>query len=238
MLTESLDYPRESDEWVKNVLIGGVLTLFGFLLVPTFVLLGYLMRALRGTMAGDQRPPAFDRWGEMTVDGLKAFVVTFVYGIVPSIVVLVFGGLGLIGMVAGANGDSGLGAVVGGLTAFAGLLLGFVLSLVAAYLVPAALANYAETDRIGAAFDFAELRPVLTSGQYASGWLIAAVVVVGASVVTGLLNVVPLLGLVVGAFVSFYALVSATYVVGTTWAELHPVEVREEGEAADERPVV
>ena len=239
MFNESLEYLRKSDDWVKTVLIGGFLTLVGVLVVPIFVVLGYLMRVLRATIAGDETPPAFDEWGEMTVDGLKAFVVAFVYGVVPSVVVLVFGGIGLVGVIVGSGGDGpGVGAALGGLTALVGLLLGFALSLVAMYVVPAALANYAETDRVGAAFDIGELRPVLTSGAYATAWLIGFAVVFAAGIVTSVLNVVPFLGVVVGAFVTFYALVAAYYAVGTAWGQLHPVAVIEESEASGERPAV
>ena len=238
MLRESLQYPQNRDEWAKTILIGGLLTLLSPFIVPAFVVFGYVVRVIRGTMTGSDVPPEFDEWGELTVDGLKAFVVAFVYGLVPAIVMAVFGGLGLIGLVAGANGDSGIGAAVGGMTAFVGFLLGLLLTLVAAYVVPAAIANFAETNRVGAAFDFSELRPILASGQYATAWLTAAVVVVAAGVVTGVLNAVPFLGFVAGAFVTFYALVAAYYIVGTTWGELHPVELREEGDVAGERPVV
>ena len=239
MFSESLNYLRSGDDWVKTVLIGGVLTLFGFLLVPLFPVLGYVVRVLRATMAGGETPPEFEGWGDLTVDGLKAFAIAFVYGVVPGIVVLVFGGLGLLGVVFGSGGDGPtLGAALGGLTALVGLLVGFALSLVAAYVVPAALANYAETGRVGAAFDFGALRPILTSGTYANAWLIGLAIVVAAGAVSSLLNVVPFLGTAVGAFVSFYALAAAYYAVGTAWGQLRPVAVIEESGASGERPAI
>lgn len=239
MFNESLGYLRQSDDWVKTVLIGGVLSLLGFLLVPAFLVFGYAVRVLRATMVGDETPPEFGDWGDLTVDGLKAFAVAIVYSLVPAIVMAVFGGLGVLGIVLGSgDGGSGLGAALGGLTAFLGVVLGLLLSLAAAYVVPAALANFAETGRVGAAFDVGELRPVLTSGAYATAWAVGFAIIVGAGVVTSVLNVVPFLGFVVGAFVSFYALVAAYHAVGTAWGQLHPVAVIGEGDASAERPAI
>ncbi|KTG27223.1 DUF4013 domain-containing protein [Haloferax profundi] len=236
MISESINYLRNGEDWVKTVLIGGVLGLLSFLIIPTFLVIGYLLRVVRATMRGDEEPPEFDEWGDMLVDGLKGFAIAFVYFLIPAIVALVFGFAGLIGIVAGGGSDAA--GAFGGIVTLLGLLVAFVLSLAAAYLVPAALANYAETDRLGAGFDFGTLRPILTSGKYATAWLTAFVVLFAASLVVGILNVVPLLGFVVGAFVTFYASVAAYYIIGKTWGELHDIEMMDEGETPDEQPAV
>ncbi|WP_101297905.1 DUF4013 domain-containing protein [Halegenticoccus soli] len=234
MITESITYLRNSEDWVKTVLIGGLLSLLSFLVVPTFTVIGYLLRVLRSTMRGDETPPEFGEWGDMTVDGLKGFVIAAVYGLVPVVVGLA---LVLFGAVGASVGNSDAAGVFGGIVALIGALIALVLGLAAAYVIPAALANYAEHDRLGAGFAVGELRPVLTSGTYATGWLYAFVVVVAGGFVAGLLNVVPLLGFVVGAFVTFYAAVAAYYIIGRTWGKLHPVEMRDE-DVLDEQPVV
>ncbi|MFB6154608.1 MAG: DUF4013 domain-containing protein [Haloferacaceae archaeon] len=241
MLTESIEYLRNSDDWVLTVVIGGVLGLLSVFVVPTFLVLGYAMRVVRRTMRGDEEPPVFDDWGDLFVDGLKAFVVAFVYGFVPGIVAMVFVGFGFLGIVGGSGADSGGLAALGGITAVLGVLLALVLGLVAAYITPAALANYAETDRIGAGFEFGALRPVLTSGKYATAWLTAVALLVGSGIVAGVVGAIPLLGLLLGpiaaALLGFYATVAAYYVIGRTWGDLHEVELRE-GEVADRQPAV
>ncbi|WP_224449497.1 DUF4013 domain-containing protein [Haloprofundus salilacus] len=222
MLTESLSYVRNSDDWVKNVLIGGILSLLGFLIVPTFLVIGYLLRVVRGSMRGDERPPAFDDWGEMAVDGLKGFAIGLAYGLVPLTLAVVFAVL--TGLASG-GGDIG---VVGGLFGLVGALLVFVTGLAVVYALPAGLANYAETDRMGAAFNTGMLRSTLTSGTYATAWLTAFAVFLVAGVVAGALNVVPLLGTVVGVFVTFYAAVAGYHIIGRAWGELHPVAMRDD----------
>lgn len=235
MISESITYVRNSENWVRTVLIGGLLSLLTVFVVPAFMLTGYALRVLRATMRGDDQPPAFDDWGDLTVDGLKGFVIAAVYALIPAVVGIGIAAVAGIGV--GLGGDSGLVAGAGLLVAMVGLLLTLVLGLVAFYVIPAALANYAEEGRIGAGFDFGELRPVLTSGTYATGWLMAAAVVFAAAVVSAVLNVIPFLGLLVGAFLGFYAAVAAYYIIGRTWAKLHPVAIQEE-ELADERAAI
>ncbi|ELZ81624.1 hypothetical protein C454_08199 [Haloferax gibbonsii ATCC 33959] len=235
MLSESLNYLRNGEDWVKTVLIGGVLGLLSFLIVPTFLVIGYLLRVVRATMKGDEVPPEFDDWGDMAIDGVKGFAIAFVYALVPAIIAGVFGFAGIVGAAAGGSDAAG---ALGGIVALVGLLLAFVLGLLAAYLIPAALSNYAETDRMGAAFDFGTLRPILTSGKYATAWLTAFAVLFASSIVVGVLNVIPLLGFVVGAFVTFYAAVAAYYIIGKTWGELHDIEMMDEGETPGEQPAV
>ena len=237
MITESLTYLRTSDDWVKTVLIGGLLTFFGFLLIPAIFVAGYLVRVLRATMHGDDAPPQFDDWGDLGRDGLYAVALAFVYGFLPAVLLAVTAAFA--GLVAGPGPRSGL--LVGGVLLVGGLLA-LALGLLASYVVPAAVANYAEQGRLGAGFAVADLRPVLASGTYAMAWLLGAVVILGAGVVTGLLSVVPLVGTFVGAFVSFYAVAAAYYLVGHAWGDVRGLELHDEdgegGETGAERPAV
>ncbi|ELK50823.1 hypothetical protein D320_16325, partial [Haloferax sp. BAB-2207] len=97
MISESLNYLRNGEDWVKTVLIGGVLGLLSVLIVPTFLVIGYLLRVVRATMKGDEEPPVFDDWGEMAIDGVKGFAIAFVYALVPAIIAGVFGFAGIVG---------------------------------------------------------------------------------------------------------------------------------------------
>jgi hypothetical protein len=235
MIEQSLNYLRNSEEWVKTVLIGGVLTLFGILLVPLVFVVGYYVRVLRGTMGDDAEPPVFDDWGDLLSDGLRGIAIYLVYGLVPAVVGSIIAFVGVGGAIAG---DSGVAGAIGGLVALVGFLVALVLGLAAAYVIPAALANYVETDDVMAGFAFGELRSVITTGKYAMGWLLAFGLLLGAGLVTSVLSIVPVVGTVVGVFVTFYAAVAAFYVIGHTWAELHPVDLHDEDEMPDEQPAV
>ena len=235
MIEASLNYLRSSEEWVKTVLIGGVLTLFGIFLVPLVLVVGYYVRVLRGTMRDEAEPPVFDEWRDLLTDGLKGFAIYLVYGLIPAIIGAVVAAVGIGGAIAG---DSGVAGAIGGLVAVVGFLVALVFGLAAAYIIPAALANYVEKDDVMAGFAFGELRSVILTGEYAKGWLLAFGLLFGAGIVTSVLSIVPFIGTVIGVFVTFYAAVAAFYVIGHTWADLHPVDLHEEDEMPGQQPAV
>lgn len=238
MISDSLNYLRTSENWVKTVLVGGILTLLGFLVVPAILVFGYLVRVVRATMRGDDTVPSFDDWGELGIDGLKATIITLVYALVPTVVAGLLIGGSVLTFSVGGNGSSGGLAALGGVALFVGVVAMFVLGLLAMYAIPAAVANFAETGELGAGFRFGELRPALTSGKYFTAWISGFAVVVAGSIVAGVLNVVPLLGFVAGGFVGFYAAVAAYYLVGHAWGDLREIEMRETGATPDERPAI
>lgn len=227
MITDSLEYLKESDDAWKTSILGGVFLLFSFLLLPLFFVWGYVVRVLDRTARGDDAVPAFDEWGDLTIDGAKAFVIVFAYSLVPALL----GGVLVGGVLLATGGSPGaFGAVA---LVVAGLLTAAV-GLAVAYVAPAALANYAAERHIGAGVDLEALAPTLKTGTYASGWLLAVGLVVVGSFVASLLAIIPFVGAVLGGIVTFYALVSAAYVVGHTWGDLHPIAV--DGDAGSDEP--
>lgn len=233
-LTEALEsairYPAESDDVVKIVLIGGLLTIFSFLVVPLFVLAGYLVRVFDRTAAGDEVPPEFDEFGEMTVTGIKAAVIGIAYGFIPLLVGV--GGV-LVGIVGiGVGGDGALGGL-GVIGILLGGILSFALALLVGYLLPAALANFARTRSIGSGFDVGTLKPIWTSRSYAVAWVAMFAVLLIGGLVAAVLNVVPILGTIAGAFVGFYFSVAAYSVIGRSWPSFS--SVGEIGPAASEK---
>lgn len=210
-LEAALRYPTEHDDWVKTILIGGVLALFSFLLVPIFLVSGYLVRVLRHRLAGDPEPPTFGDWEELFVDGVRAFAVSLAYMLVPVVVGTVTVGGSIVALATGTRGGAAIG--LGGLAL--GFLLTLALTLVLGYVAVAALVNFVHEDRLAAAFDFGTLRGIVTHRDYAVAWLLSVVLFVGASVVTGVLNVVPFIGAIAAAFVLFYVQIAAA----SLWAD-------------------
>ena len=211
---DAINYPRNSEDPLPTVLIGGLLTLLGFLVIPIVLVLGYLMQVLRTTLADESEPPTFENWGELFRDGMYALVVGFVYLIVPAVV---FGvSVGGIVLEAALTGDVGFGTIAGSL---AGFFLAAVLALVAWYVLPAALANVVATGHISSGFAFGEIRPVIFTERYAVAWLLALGLFVAGSIVVGILDVIPPLGFIVGGFVFFYLDVVAFRLYGRAYAE-------------------
>lgn len=222
MLSESLNYLRESDDAVLTIAIGGLLFILSVFLVPVVFVSGYLMRVLRQTSNGNDEPPVFDDWGDLGVDGLKTAGISVVYSVIPLMLLAVVGIFG-IGLAVAGLGDSAAGGLIGGTVALILVVFGFVLSIAGAYVTPAALLNFAETDRLAAGFELRSIWTIITTKAYAIGWLTAMAVIFGGAIVVSLLSIVPILGTLAGLFVQFYALVAAFYIFGHTWSDIRPI---------------
>ena len=224
MLPESLNYLRDGDDAIVTVAIGGVLLIASPLLIPSFFVLGYLARVLRQTADGNDEPPVFEEWGDLLVEGAKAFVVTFVYSLLPLAILAVAAVFGVSAAVLG-SGDGGggiLGGLIGGVLALLLVVAALAVSLAGVYLTPAALAAVADSGRVGDGFAFGALWGVVTKRAYAVGWLTAVAVVFAGSLAIGVLSVVPILGTIAGVFVQFYAIVAAAAIIGWTWIDVRP----------------
>jgi hypothetical protein len=155
-IEDTITYPMESDEWLKIVLIGGVLTVFGFLIVPMLPVYGYIVRTLRHRLDGRPEPPSFGEWSSLFVDGLQAWVIGIIYLIIPLVVGAVTVGGSIAAMATGSRAGSAAG--VAGL--IGGFLVTFVLALVFGYFAVVGVVNFAREDHFGAAFDLDTIRAV------------------------------------------------------------------------------
>ncbi|MEN6573026.1 DUF4013 domain-containing protein, partial [Methanobacterium aggregans] len=88
IISDSIKYP--SSNWGK-VLILGVICIASILIVPIFLVYGYVFRIIKATLAGMDELPEFDEIGEMFVDGLKILVVGIVYAIPVWIIATIIG---------------------------------------------------------------------------------------------------------------------------------------------------
>lgn len=197
----------ESDEWIVTVLIGGVLSLLSFLVIPIFLVAGYVVRAIRSNLDDEPEPPEFGNWGELLVVGFKATIIGFLYMLVPFVVMAVTVGGAAMGIATG--GEAGAAAGIGGM--LIGMFVSFVLLLVFGYLSAVALVNFAREDRFGAAFDVAVIKDVGLDSAFAIPYLIS----IGIFVAAGLVNVVPFVGSLLAAFTNFYAAI----VAANLWAD-------------------
>ncbi|MFB6171896.1 MAG: DUF4013 domain-containing protein [Haloarculaceae archaeon] len=203
MLEDALRYPYGDGAGAGALLVGVLLTLLGFLLLPLVLVAGYTLRVARAGVAGEAMP-AWDDWAALFVDGLRAIAVAVAYLLVPG--VLVVGTLAAV-FVALPGPVPRVVTVVAWVVA----VLSVPALLAALYVLPAALVNVALVGRTGAGFALRRLWPVLASETYAVAWLLALVVSVLGGAVAGVVALVPVVGVVVGAAVGFYVDVVATY---------------------------
>ncbi|MFB6080774.1 MAG: DUF4013 domain-containing protein [Haloferacaceae archaeon] len=224
MLEDALSFPTTADDWVQTLLVGGVLSLLGILILPAIVVNGYLLRVIR-TAAAERTAPSFTDWGDLLIDGLRLLVLEVVVGVVLLVPLSVV--LGIAGFFGGVTGSR----AVAGVVVLLGLLVIGVLVLLVGYLLPAAVANFAIEDSLAAAVDLRTVADGAFTGDYATAWLLALLVGVVGSLVGTALSVV-----VVGIFLLFYVQVVASYLIGRGFAAGRGVEGPAGGPVGDGTP--
>jgi len=215
MLEDGFSYPLR-DDWIGRIVIGGVLGFLSVLVVPAFLIVGYLVRVLEKTIGGDEVPPEFTDWGDLLIKGLIGTVIAVAYTVIPVIAYGVV--IAVVGGTSGAVGGDA-GALVGAVGVLLALAFVPVLFLVY-YAVPAALSAYAARGELGAAFDPDLLKPALLSTEYLVAVLMPIVVAVVTWIATAVLAVT-VVGLLLVPFVQFYGQVAVFRMFGTAFAAVN-----------------
>jgi len=198
LTSDAMKYP--SQDW-KKVIILGILILTSFLIIPAFLAMGYVFRALKWSVAGVSQLPEFDEWGEMFTDGLKIFVVELVYFIVPFLIIFLSIWASISSLVAlGASGDNILPATIFSAFGLMGglLVMGLIIAVICGVFFTIGIANmaYYNSD-IGAAFRFREILDTITAIGWVDYiiWYIMMIIlgtIMGA--IAGVLGFIPILG--------------------------------------------
>ena len=221
MLEDGFSYPIRGD-WIGRIVIGGILGLLSVLVIPAFLIVGYLVRVLEQTIGGDEVPPEFTDWGDLLKDGVIGTIIILAYTVIPVVVYAV-----VVGVVSGTGGA--VGGDVGALVGVVGLLLALTfipVLFIVYYAVPAALSAYAARGELGAAFDPDLLKPALFSTEYLVAVLMPIVVAVLIWIATALLAVT-VVGLLLVPFVQFYGQVAVFRMFGSAFTTVND---RVEGE--------
>lgn len=197
-MSDAAKYP--SRDW-KKVLTLGILILISFLIIPTFLVLGYTFRALKWSIAGADELPDFDEWGSMFIEGIKVFAVQIVYFLVP-ILVMAFGLWASFGSLMTMQNT----AMVSNPDMFIGIIgstfiLGMILMIIFGVFFTIALANMAYNNgELKSAFRLKEILDHIAK----IGWVdyivwYVMIIIIGTvfGFITGMLVMIPILGWVI-----------------------------------------
>ncbi len=174
IISDSIKYP--SSNWGK-VLILGVIMIASILIVPIFLVYGYVFRIIKATLAGLDELPEFDEIGEMFVDGLKIFVVAIVYAIPVWIIAWIFSALLGAGMSVSYSTTLDPTLIW---AMFLGNLVFAIVALIIGLIEIIAIANMAYYDGdLGAAFRFSEILDYISRigwGKYIATYIVIAII--------------------------------------------------------------
>ncbi len=191
---ETLTWPFKGPDWKNRFIIGSALflavsyvPLIGILAI--FVIYGYALGIMRAVMRGEPPTmPAWEKLGELLVDGLKAagsaigYMLPGLLAFVCSYLVLfasIFGGTLSAASTPGRTPNPSLGPifVVGWFGFILLLFIGLALIFIAAIPTPLAVAQYARTGQIGSGYRLGEMWQIFRANV--GGFLLAWVVHLG-----------------------------------------------------------
>ncbi len=157
-LGKAFSFAFDDPDWIKKVLLGGVISLVPIL---NFAATGYSLEVTRRVLNNDPRPlPEWDDIGGKLVKGLLYTVVAFVYALpILLLACLMQGGILLLGGAASSssgNASDATGGAVAAISVCFGCLM-LIYGVFMGIVLPAAIGNLAAKDQLGAAFHFGDI---------------------------------------------------------------------------------
>jgi hypothetical protein len=180
----SFTYMFEDQDWIKKILIGGVVSLIP---IVNFAAFGYFIEALKNTAEGRELPlPEWgDDFGGKFMKGLMAAIASFLYMLPIMIVVgIVFG---LTAAIASSL-DSDAAETVSAICPLMGNCLLFVYMILVMLILPAAVIRYALTGQFGAFFRFGDIMALIKANI--GGYIIALLVALVASLIAQIVGTI------------------------------------------------
>ncbi|MCA9898794.1 MAG: DUF4013 domain-containing protein [Ardenticatenaceae bacterium] len=163
-VAKAFTYFAEDERWMGKLVIGVLVSLVSILILPGFLLSGYMVGITRNVMNGEKRPlPEWEDLGTLFMDGLSIIVVSIVYTLPFWLITCIafattigFGGLSEATQIS----DD---AVAAGILATWGLVscLFLIFMLAFFFISPAIVIQYVREGNIGACFRFGEVLAIV-----------------------------------------------------------------------------
>lgn len=210
----------EEEDWIKKIVIGGILILFSFLFIPIFFVIGYQIAIVKNVMNGDERPlPEWDDWGKMFMDGLVVWVAQFIYAL--PVVLLSLCSL-FIWIPAASDSSGDIAASLGGAEIFGLVVISclvFLFAIALAFIMPALYIQYARTGEFGPMFQIGEV--IRIARENFVDILIVIVASIAAGFVLGLITWIPICGwFILAPLGSVWIMIATAYLYGQIAAKM------------------
>jgi hypothetical protein len=214
----SFSYITEDEDWWKQVLIGGLLTLIP--VIGQFYAMGYMVQVVKNVIEGREvpLPDALEDFGDKLLKGLIIWVVMVIYALPLIIIATCSGiGLGILDNSQSSDAYNTASSVWGACLGCFGLLYGILLGLVA----PFAYGRYADTGELGEALKLGQIWDMLQKN------IGPAFIVLLVTIVAGLLaSVAGIILCIIGTFAtSFFANLVIAHLYGSLYRQAKPPQV-------------
>lgn len=200
-----------ASNWKRFLILGIIILVSTLLAMPTIYLknspyilltfliayiiqlfvMGYTLRTIKISINEENELPAFNKWIEMFIDGIKIFIISFLYSIIPSIFIIIGVVIAVFSSI--STGSSQLNFFNPATLVF--LVIGGVLYVLVMFFYQIGIANMAYQDKVGAALSLGEIKSIIRK----IGWkkylvvFIILIIISGASSIFGyFLNRMPI----------------------------------------------
>ena len=208
----SFSYIFQEEDWFQKILLPGLCMLIP--VIGWLVALGWALKVTRNVISGEEHPLPDLNFGQDLLHGFFAFLISFVYSLPVSILSSVSGWIGNWGF----NGNEVIAIGTGLVTALIGLVA-FALGVVTTFFSTAAIARYAATDDLGAAFQLEEVFALLKTNL--GDWLLVAV---GSVLAVGIIGPLGTVACIIGVVLTMtYGMAVAGHLLGQAYAQAQPM---------------
>jgi hypothetical protein len=162
---------------------------------------GYGLSIIRDTISDiDETLPEFD-WANNLVDGLKVFVLYFLYMLIPGLiyfVLMIIFGFSSVALISSA----GAGAFIASI--FGVIIIVVIVAVIFELFATIAMARLAETGRFGSIFEFSEINQTISNigwGNYIIWFILLMIICMVIGFVAGLVGWIPIIGQILVALI-------------------------------------
>jgi hypothetical protein len=240
IISESIRYPLNDTENIKYPLIVFALLAIPLLLLEiativdsetlalifliifivgaiAFILIapGYLISVTREGINRSGIMPAIEI-GKNIVDTLKLFVISFIYSIIPAIVITILMiAVGSSVSSAGIDAASGLFVVV--------MIIAIILEVIFGLLLTMATLRFANTESLSEALSFSEVYGELKQAGILKLLILGIVLAIIATIIAlvgGLLSIIPIAGIVIAILIYAFICLFESYAIGLFYSDV------------------
>jgi hypothetical protein len=220
-INKAVRFVTEDRQWLSKLLIGVLMSVLGFLIVPALILQGYVVKLIRQVMNGQwDGLPEWEDWGDLLRDGFFVTVAEIVYTL-PFILLMIIGiaATGGLASLTGSEDLAGLFATTGVLGLLCLVLL-FVVALL--LLMPAILIQYAIKDDFGALFRFSEVFDIIRNNMadILIVFLVSVVAAIVIGLVSGVIAIIPCLGWIAAFLIGLATAPYMSFLTGHLYGQI------------------
>jgi len=191
-LTESIDYTKMLFADLGRLLI---LVILDVIPIVNFVVLGYLGNVIKETRDSKQLPP-LDNYFELWIQGLKIFVASIIFMIIPLVLTVPFIFLLVLSWI-----SIPILPIVSGILAILLLIVGVLLAFFLAIILAMAIVNMIKKDSFSKAFAFGEILDIIGKIGWGS-YILWLVIIFVCSIIVAGIGGIPIIGWILSLLIA------------------------------------